>query len=107
MILNCAKQLPIWQNTIMWVSALFTLVIALIYNLTLAWHLYREKISNMLNEEYIRKKEIEYVIGISEMWITRYFFLFSSFKSDLFKMYHRVIFNTLQLILVVIHAAMP
>jgi len=91
----------------MWVSTLITLVIGLLYNLVLAWHLYREKISNMLNEEYIRKKEIEYVVDISEMWLTRYFALFSSFKSDLFKMYHRVIFNTLQLILVVIHAAMP
>ena len=91
----------------MWVSTLTTLVIGLLYNLMIAIHLYREKISNMLNEEYIRKKEIEYVVGISEMWLTRHFYLFSSYKSDLFKMYHRVIFDSLQLILIVIHAAMP
>lgn len=107
MILKCAKSLPTWAYTLMWVSTLVTLVIGLLYNMILAIHLYREKISNILNEEYIRKKEIEYVVGISEMWVTRHFYLFSSYKSDLFKMYHRVIFNSLQLLLVVIHAAMP
>jgi hypothetical protein len=44
----------------MWVSTLATLVIGFLYNLMIAIHLYREKISNMLNEEYIRKKEIEF-----------------------------------------------
>jgi hypothetical protein len=61
----------------------------------------------MLNEEYIRKKEIEFVADVSEMWLTRYFFLFSSFKSDFFKMYHRVIYNMFQLLLVVFHAVLP
>ena len=60
----------------------------------------------MLNEEHIRKKEIEFTVGISEMWLTRYFFLFSSFRSELFKMYHRVIFNTMLFLFVLIHAAM-
>ena len=65
--------------TVMWVSALVTLIAGLLYNIVLAVHLYKEKISNVLNEDYVRKKEIEYVVGISEMWLTRYFFLFSSF----------------------------
>lgn len=90
----------------MMVSALFALVVGLIYNLCLGVHLYREKISNMLNEEYIRKKEIEFVVGISEMWLTRHFYLFSSFRSDFFKMYHRIIFNMLFLIFVLVHGAM-
>lgn len=91
----------------MWVSTLVALIIGLLYNVGIAWHLYREKISNMLNEEYIRKKEIEFVVDISEMWLTRHFFLFSSFKSDVFKMYHRVIFNFLQLGLCILHALLP
>lgn len=90
----------------MWVSALITLVVALLYNVLLVVHLYKEKISNVLNEDYVIKKEIEYVVGISEMWLTRYFFLFSSFTSDIFKMYHRPIFNTFALLLVIVHGAL-
>lgn len=105
-LINCKRDIPFGWYTVMWVSTLVALVVGLLYNIMLGVHLYREKISNMLNEEYIRKKEVEYVVGISEMWLTRYFFLFSSFKSDIFKMYHRVIFNTFQLLLVVVHAAM-
>ena len=92
--------------TVMWVSALVTLIAGLLYNIVLAVHLYKEKISNVLNEDYVRKKEIEYVVGISEMWLTRYFFLFSSFTSDIFKMYHRVIFNSFLLLLVLVHAVL-
>ena len=91
----------------MWVGVLVSLVIGLIYNSILGIHLYREKISNMLNEEYIRKKEIEFVVDVSEMWVTRHFFMFSSFKSDFFKMYHRVLYNCFQLLLVVFHAVLP
>ena len=93
-VINLNKDFPISVSTVMWVSVLVSLVLGLIYNACLALHLYREKISNMLNEEYIRKKEIEFVVDVSEMWLTRHFFLFSSFKSDFFKMYHRVLYNT-------------
>jgi len=92
-IVDPHKDLPLWGATVMWVSALVSLIIGFLYNCALAWHLYQEKISNMLNEEYIRKKEIEFVVDISEMWVTRHFYLFSSFKSDFFKMYHRVLYN--------------
>ena len=61
----------------------------------------------MLNEEHIKKKEIEFVVGISEMWLSRYFFMFSSFRSEFFKMYHRPIFNCFCLLLVGLHAALP
>ena len=90
----------------MMVTALFALISSLMYNISLAIHLYKEKISNMLNEEYVRKKEIEFVVGISEMWLTRYFFLFSSFRSEISKMYHRVIFNMFQLLLIIVHGSM-
>jgi hypothetical protein len=70
----------------------------------LGLHLHKEKVSNILHEEYLKKKEIEYAVGISEMWNTRYLYLFSSFKSEIIKMYHRVIFNSICIILVIIHA---
>ena len=106
-MLNPNRDLPIAVYTIMWVGVLVSLILGLIYNAVIAWHLYREKISNMLNEEYIRKKEIEFVVDVSEMWLTRHFFMFSSFKSDFFKMYHRVLYNCFQLLLVIFHAILP
>ncbi len=58
----------------------------------------------MLHEEYVTKKEVEYVVGVSELWLTRSFFAFSSNKGDMAKMYHRVIFNSVMLFLVLVHA---
>lgn len=84
--------------------AFLTFVVAALYNIQLGLHLYREKVSNKLHEEYLRKKEIEYTVGVSEMWNSRFFYAFSSFKSDVFKMFHRVIFNTLIFLLVLVHA---
>jgi hypothetical protein len=106
-VINPNKDLSVGAHTIMWVTVLVSLILGLVYNAALGVHLYREKISNMLNEEYIRKKEIEYVADVSEMWLTRHFHLFSSFKSDFFKMYHRIIYNCVQLLLVIFHAVLP
>ena len=82
-------------------------MIALIYNVILAVHLYKEKVSNILHDEYIMKKEVEYCVGISEMWNSRYFYTFSSFKPEIAKMYHRVLFNVMSMLLVVVHALLP
>lgn len=79
----------------MLLCALLTFLAALAYNLMIGLHLYREKVSNLLHEEYLVKKEIEYAVGISEMWNSRYFYTFASFKGEVVKMYHRVIFNGL------------
>lgn len=105
-VANCTRDIPNGY-TIMMVLALFVLVAGLLYNVGMGVHLWREKISNRLNEEYIRKKEIEFTVGISEMWLTKYFFLFSSFRSEVFKMYHRVIFNTMAYLFILIHAGLP
>lgn len=90
----------------MLLCALLAFVVAVCYNLMIGLHLYREKVSNMLHEEYLVKKEIEYAVGISELWNSRFLYIFSSFKSDILKMYHRVIFNGLQIILMIVHALM-
>jgi hypothetical protein len=102
---ECGRQFP-YGYTIMMSVALFALVAGLLYNVALGVHLYREKISNILHEQYIRKKEIEYVVGISEMWLTRHFFFFSSFRSEVFKMYHRVFYNTVFVLLCFVHGIM-
>ena len=90
----------------MLLTALFAFVAAAVYNIVLAIHLTREKVSNILHEDYIFKKEVEFAVGISEMWNTRYFYTFSSFKGELLKMYHRIIINGLLFIFVLIHALM-
>lgn len=77
---------------------------AILYNFVLGFHLYREKVSNMLHEEYLVKKEIEYTVGISELWNSRYLYTFSSFKSEISKMYQRLVFNGMQLLMMVAHA---
>jgi multisubunit Na+/H+ antiporter MnhC subunit len=87
------------------IIAFFAGVCGILYNLVLVIHLYREKVSNSKHELYLRKKEIEYIVGISEMWNNRFFFAFSSFRSDISKMYHRPIFNMLILTYIVVHAA--
>lgn len=66
-------------------------------------HLYREMVSKNLHAEYVRKKEIEYEIGLSEMWRSRHFWAFSSFKSHIMKMYHRPLFNLYIWTFVAIH----
>ena len=43
---------------------------------------------------------MEYIVNLSDNWLTRYFFMFSSYKSDVFKMYNRVIFNGMFLLLI-------
>jgi len=105
-VVQCAAELP-HGYSVMLAVAYGSIGLGLCYILWQAHHLHREKISNALNEEYIRKKEVEFVVGISEMWLTRHFYLFSSFRSEFFKMYHRSLFNGLFLAFCLIHALMP
>lgn len=79
----------------MLLCALLTFVVAGCYNMMIGVHLYREKVSNVLHEEYLIKKEIEYAVGVSELWNTRYLYTFASFKGEIVKMYHRIVFNGL------------
>ena len=56
------------------------------------------------HENYIMRKEVEYVLGLTTNWITRKFFLFSSFTNGYFKMYQRPVFNLFCVSLVVVLA---
>eukprot|EP00347_Sterkiella_histriomuscorum_P019077 403343044 len=104
-VVNCGK-ISTTGYSLMLLCALLTFVVAVCYNMMIGIHLYREKVSNILHEDYIVKKEIEYTVGVSEMWNSRYYFTFSSFKGEIIKMYHRVIFNFLQFLLMIAHALM-
>lgn len=61
--------------------------IALTWNLGLIAHIYSESVSTILHETYLRKKEVEFCLGISANWLTRYFFFFSGYRSGVQRMY--------------------
>ena len=90
----------------MLLCTLLAFISAGVYNFLLTVHLYKEKISTTLHEDYLKKKEIEYAVGISEMWNTRYLYAFSSFKGEVLKMYHRPMFNFFCICLALVHALM-
>lgn len=105
-LVQCVTQLPFGWKLVLVTSGAAALI-AVLYNLILICHLRSERISNMLQEEHVRKKEIEFVVGISEQWMTHGFFAFSSFRSEIFKMYHRPLFNVLGLLLIAAHVLIP
>lgn len=82
----------------MLIGQVFAGAVGIAWTVLIGVHLYRENISNILHEEYIIRKEMEYIVNLSDNWLTRYFFMFSSYKSDVFKMYNRVIFNGMVLL---------
>jgi hypothetical protein len=104
-IVSC-NQTHSTAYALMLLSVFLTFIVTALYIIALGIHLHREKVSNKLHEDYLRKKEIEYTVGISEMWNSRYLYAFSSFKSEIFKMFFRVIFNTFIWVLILIHALM-
>ena len=87
--------------------AFFIVLSAIGYIVAQIVHLHKEKVSTRVHEEYVRKKEIEYCVGINDEWKARYYFIFSSFKCDTLKMYHRPIFNIFVFLLVTSGVLVP
>lgn len=52
----------------------------------------------------MQKKECEYSFGINKIWTMEKFFTFSSFKSGVGSIYHRIIFNMFAMVFIAIHA---
>ena len=68
-------------------------LMAVLYNVQLFGYIYRNKISTQFHEQAVQKKEVEYSYGINKIWSTEKFFTFSSFKSGVGSIYHRIILN--------------
>lgn len=79
------------------------LVLGFIYNLMLFDVIKSNRISNTFHEESVQKKEIEYELGINQIWVTGKFYTFSSFRSGLSNMYHRIVFNYFVYLLVLFY----
>lgn len=70
--------------------------IVAIYNLIVFAHIYQESVTTVMHESYLVKKETEYCLGISSNWLTRYFFLFTNYKSGAQRMYFGPMFNMMR-----------
>ncbi|OMJ82282.1 hypothetical protein SteCoe_17063 [Stentor coeruleus] len=57
-------------------------------------------------DEFIRLKEMEFLLGVSSSWLTEKLYLFSSYRSSLLRVYHRPIYYVFVLSLVIIHGAL-
>ena len=56
--------------------------------------------------EFIRLKEMEYLLGVSHDWLVEKLYLFSSYRSSWLRVYHRSIYYCFVLSLVVLHSAL-
>ena len=58
------------------------------------------------HEEYIKKRELEYVFSLTLVWRTSMYFLFSGFRRSSGKYYHRYIYILYQVALVTLFSAL-
>ena len=79
-------------------------LLAILYNIQLFNYIFRNKISTQFHEQAVQKKEVEYCYGINKLWSSEKFFTFSSFKSGVGSIYHRIFFNIYIMIFIAINA---
>ena len=79
-------------------------LLSFLYNAQLFSYIHHNKISSSFHEEAVVKKEVEYSYGINKIWSTEKFFTFSSFKSGVGAIYHRIIFNLFCILFIAINA---
>jgi len=76
----------------------------LIYNIAILLHIFNEAIAIAPTELFVIKKEVEFCLGISNNWLTRYFFYFSSYKPGRLRMFFSPLFNISRILMVVAYA---
>lgn len=81
-------------------SAIWGFIMAIFYNVVLIYLIRYSTISPQFHEEFVRNKEIEYSYNINKTWAVNRYYTFSSYKSGLLTMYHRVVFNLWSIFLV-------
>ena len=96
---NSEIQNEVWYYWGLKGGAIFALLTAVGYNMTLYYIIQSEKISVKFHELAVQKKEVEYAIGINKVWNNSKFYTFSSFNSGVTHMYHRIVFNMVPVLL--------
>ena len=88
------------------VIAIGIIFLALVYNVTIGYMILKRKISYRHKDHkmYVKRKELEYVLEISDNWRKQSFFMFSSFKGTKLRMFFKPFWNLVLLFLVCAHA---
>lgn len=91
---------------ILFVVGVIMVVIGVLYNLGLIFMIRKRKISYRQRDHdgFLKRKELEYILEISDSWRKQSFFLFSSYKGTKLRMYFKPVFNIFILFLICTHA---
>jgi hypothetical protein len=102
---NCQKD-GLYSPIIMIVIMSVAFALVFMYIVVLIYIIQSAKISTAFHEESIRKKEAEAVLRLNLIWRVNKYFTFSSFKSGVTNMYHRIYFNLLAILLCLLEVLM-
>jgi hypothetical protein len=102
-LIDCKEDGPVtwWIMKALQIAAF---IMALLYNIYLLYILEKNKVNARYHEESIQKKEVEFVYKINNIWQNEKFYTFSSYKSGVLSMYHRIINNMFAISLVAVSA---
>jgi hypothetical protein len=100
---NCSVSGP--QVLISVISAFIFVAFLVAYPLYLIHHTYIHIISTdpEAYDEFIKLKEMEFLLGVSHSWLTEKLYLFSSYRSSYLRIYHRSVYYFFVLSLILIH----
>ena len=84
---------------------IFAFLAAFAYNLYLLYIIQHNKINVKFHEESVQKKEVEFVYGINNIWVNEQYYTFSSFRSGIINMYHRIFANMYVLLMMAVNAS--
>lgn len=88
---------------------LFTLAVLAIYLVSLPIYSLLHTSSHLVSnysedhEEWVRVKELEYILQISPTWLVDRYYIFSSYRRTYFRVYHDSIYQLFVLALVLVH----
>jgi hypothetical protein len=100
---NCGKY---GARYYFYILGIVAIAVGVLYNIGLIYMVRKRKISyrEKDHDKFVRRKEIEYVLEISDSWRKQSFFIFSSFKGSKLRLYFKPVFNMFILFLICVHA---
>jgi len=80
--------------------------VGIFYNVALVYMIRKRKISYRQKDHdgFMKRKELEYVLEISDSWRKQSFFVFSSFKGSKMRLYYKPVYNIFVLFLICAHS---
>ena len=86
--------------------AIVLIIVGVLYNVGLIYMISKRKISYRQKDHdaFMKRKELEYILEISDSWRKQSFFLFSSYKGSKLRVYFKPLYNMYILFLIWVHA---